>query len=779
MTVFNLLNSDPDSPDSAPPGSPIDRNDQLKHSNWFETQLSLALLIGISSFISFCYIRIRSIVPRSLLKQAHQPIIPPTGFFSWILPTIKTNDQSVLNAAGLDALVLLYFFKLGFYYFLTITILAFIILVPINVHENGTTEGVPPKPSSPTANSTSNFKSIWPPPDLTQNITIYHSSHLFFTYLFSILLLRLLQSFYLKIINLGPIYCLSNQSTRQSLKTIIIENLPRHLRNEEALKDYFEKVLGYQIQSIEILRDINNLIPLLKQRNYALNQLELGYYKLNLNHKRPNYRLSWFHFKKVDWINHWETEFNQLNQLIEKKRNFGKFKPLSIGFICFKNISDAQILCQTLHWPIPDQAIISLAPDSRDVHWENITISTKSRRIRITLVWISMALLYGFWAPPVSFLANLMSYEVLVSWLSPVLVELIERSSIIKALIQNSLPTLAIIGFNAILPSLLDWLCTFQGFKSRSAIEYSLLRKYHLFLLVTVLFIFVAVSTVSLLRDLRDNPGGVVDKLARSLPGARYFFISYLILQSLAILPLQLLSLPNFLFRLIFLRPKTLRQKNYKKMMKLEILSLGTIYPQALLAFNICITYSIIAPLILIFGTIYFGFGYIVYKYKILNVYCRPFESRGEAWPIACHRIGWGLIIFQVFMFGLLSLRQVFLLSTLVLPLVAYTIYNLITLQRVYRRQAKYLSLSMIAEVEADQLQSSSIANQSLIEPEGGSNDGIQETSEEIVPVPLQDIFIGIERIGKRSYGHPAITGILPMPQLDQEQEGPVVGPLV
>lgn len=134
-----------------------------------------------------------------------------------------------------------------------------------------------------------------------------------------------------------------------------------------------------------------------------------------------------------------------------------------------------------------------------------------------------MALLYGFWAPPVSFLANLMSYDVLVSWLSPMLVKMIEKSTVIKALIQNSLPTLAIILFNALLPFLLNCqsfalphhfsahtyaspsplplsllpfghvslslslnlgLCIFQGFESRSTIEYSLMKKYHLFLLV-------------------------------------------------------------------------------------------------------------------------------------------------------------------------------------------------------------------------------------------------------------------------------------------------------
>ncbi|KAH9822129.1 hypothetical protein DFH28DRAFT_947640 [Melampsora americana] len=203
----------------------------------------------------------------------------------------------------------------------------------------------------------------------------------------------------------------------------------------------------------------------------------------------------------------------------------------------------------------------------------------------------------------------------------------------------------------------------------------------------TVLFIFVAVSTFSLLRDLRDNPGGLIDKLASSLPGARNFFISYLTLQSLAILPLQLLQLPT-----LALMPF------YDNQNTLEVMNLGTIYPQALLAFNICIAYSVITPVILIFGCLYFGMGYLVYKYKIINIYCRPYESGGEAWPIACNRIGWGLIIFQVFMLGLLSLRQVFLLSTLVLPLIAYTIWRLFKLDWVYRKHLKFISLSQIRE---------------------------------------------------------------------------------
>ena len=48
------------------------------------------------------------------------------------------------------------------------------------------------------------------------------------------------------------------------------------------------------------------------------------------------------------------------------------------------------------------------------------------------------------------------------------------------------------------------------------------------------------------------------------------------------------------------------------------MINYGAVYPQAILVFVITLLYSVIQPLILIFGAIYFGIGYVVYKYKLL-----------------------------------------------------------------------------------------------------------------------------------------------------------------
>ena len=48
------------------------------------------------------------------------------------------------------------------------------------------------------------------------------------------------------------------------------------------------------------------------------------------------------------------------------------------------------------------------------------------------------------------------------------------------------------------------------------------------------------------------------------------------------------------------------------------MINYGAVYPQSILIFVIVMLYSVIQPLILFFGTLYFGIAYVVYKYKLL-----------------------------------------------------------------------------------------------------------------------------------------------------------------
>jgi hypothetical protein len=88
------------------------------------------------------------------------------------------------------------------------------------------------------------------------------------------------------------------------------------------------------------------------------------------------------------------------------------------------------------------------------------------------------------------------------------------------------------------------------------------------------------------------------------------------------------------------------------------MINYGVVYPQAILVFVMTLLYSVVQPLIVIFGAIYFGVGYVVYKYKLLFVFYKPYESQGQAWGITFTRLIWGVIMFLVFMTGIFALKK-------------------------------------------------------------------------------------------------------------------------
>jgi len=66
-----------------------------------------------------------------------------------------------------------------------------------------------------------------------------------------------------------------------------------------------------------------------------------------------------------------------------------------------------------------------------------------------------MGALFSFWLFPIAALAGLLSYEEIKKAL-PWLGRLIDKNAKIQAIIQNSLPSVAVISLNALLPFILE-----------------------------------------------------------------------------------------------------------------------------------------------------------------------------------------------------------------------------------------------------------------------------------------------------------------------------------
>merc|ERR1712130_913579 len=102
-----------------------------------------------------------------------------------------------------------------------------------------------------------------------------------------------------------------------------------------------------------------------------------------------------------------------------------------------------------------------------------------------------------------------------------------------------------LISINALVPVAMRYSTWFQRIRAYSHIEHSVLAKYYLYLLFSVVFVFLFTNARDMLKELSQSPMHMIDKLAQSLPVARQFSLSYVIFQGLAIQPFQLVLLPS------------------------------------------------------------------------------------------------------------------------------------------------------------------------------------------------------------------------------------------
>ncbi|EJD08522.1 DUF221-domain-containing protein [Fomitiporia mediterranea MF3/22] len=824
INLMDLFLDDPDTP--APPGSPPTRTFE---GPWFRTQLVLSLTIGIVSFFLFSYSRTRwplLFAPRTKLKgfsphEAHAH----SAFFGWILPTIKTSEITILQIVGLDAAVLLNFFKMSFYLFTVMSLLAIAILMPINYKNNigmptdedgdpdwyTALDDDPPK-KPPSQGSGRDWM------DLLNDANSYLSVHLLFTYIFTFLALRFIHKNYARFIRARQLFSLELVHSIAA-RTVMVSDLPNHLRGERALAVYFEN-MDLTVESVSLCREVSTLKELIDRRTDALLKLEKAWtdYLGNPSNvdvydpsnsavpplidieegrssspnrtaplvvphrKRPTIRPSWFR-RKVDALEYLEAQFKEANHAVEQKRKTGKFKASHTAFVTFEKMSSAQIAAQVAHAPQPLQCTTVLAPEPRDIVWDNMTHSTNVTRARELIVLGMMMLIFFFWVFPITALASLLSYEEIKKTM-PWLGRWIDANDQLRAIVQNVLPSVAMISLNALLPFLFEALTYFQGYRARSWIEYSLLKKYFLFLLVNVVFIFLLASTYwQLIRELAESPAKVPERIAQALHQgrARYFFLSYVLLQSLGIMPLQLLNLGIIIPRIILRAFVTRTPRDYAELNAPPMINYGVVYPQAILVFVVTMLYSVIQPTILIFGALYFGIGYLVYKYKLLFVFYKPYESQGQAWPITFTRLIWGIFIFQIFMTGLFLLKKGYVLSFfMALLMLATFVWSLYT-WKLFKPLSKSVNLSSVFEVQRGE-ESAEILRMRAGHPVTWSQSNLNRRryaqNDETLYVapedertdysqpPMANWYNGVLNTGKRRYGHPALNGVLPQPWL-------------
>lgn len=145
--------------------------------------------------------------------------------------------------------------------------------------------------------------------------------------------------------------------------------------------------------------------------------------------------------------------------------------------------------------------------------------------------------------------------------------------------------------------------------------------------------------------------------MAKNLPKASNFYISYFILYGLASSSRYLVNIAG----LLRLWTRRFKDKSPRKMfntyIKLRTLKWGEVYPKFANLGVIAITYSIIAPLILGFATVGMLLIYMAFRYNILYVFDNGIDTKGVSYAQAMQHLTVGVYLSELCLIGLFAIR--------------------------------------------------------------------------------------------------------------------------
>ncbi|KAF9653528.1 DUF221-domain-containing protein [Thelephora ganbajun] len=320
--------------------------------------------------------------------------------------------------------------------------------------------------------------------------------------------------------------------------------------------------------------------------------------------------------KEVSSMTRSSRLFNMSLHEMAKELETQTYPPLNSAFILFNNQMAAHMAAQLLthHEPYRmAKKYIDVAP--QDIVWDNLSMNPYEAQVRTLISYGITAALIILWAFPVAFIGTLSNVPKLCStytwlrWLCGL--------PVVSGIIGGILPPVLLAVLMAVLPIILRILARFEGIPKHTDIELSLMTRYFIFQVIhSFLIVTLSSGIIAALPDLANNLSSVATLLARNLPLASNFFLTFVILQGLTATASGLLTLvPLIIYyvKLIILgsTPRSIFTIKYT----MRNVAWGTLFPTITLLVVICLGYMLISPIINGLACFTFFLFYQVWKY--------------------------------------------------------------------------------------------------------------------------------------------------------------------
>ncbi|CAG8560685.1 1315_t:CDS:2 [Paraglomus occultum] len=465
--------------------------------------------------------------------------------------------------------------------------------------------------------------------------------------------------------------------------------------------------------------------------------------------------------KRVRSIDHYLKEFNHLDRRIAelRARNITEapYRPTSTGFVTFKLHTTAAMAAQSIACSRPHTLTTKMAPEPRDILWDNLTKRFNNQMLRYFVVNLFVWALTIFWLFPIFAILTLTSIDSLSKRIS-ILGPFLEASPLIRTLLQNVLPTVLVSIFMGILPWILMEISKREALTSYSKLEETVLKRYYYFSFFNVFLVFLlGITFLESIFDIINTPTSIIQILAKSLPQGATFFINYVIFNTCTH-GLELLQVGSQIFLHIILTTRFVAStpRMLQRVTSPWNFQFYYYYPMHILVLVITITYSTINPLILCFSLVYYSIAYVIFKHQFAYCYVKRYEAAGKFYRLVFRYTTDGLIIYQLTVLGLIWLRGAIAPGAFLVPSIVGTFYFKYYCHKTFYSRTHYLALDTILDFNEDNSQSQSgnrASSSSQLDYQGNGDRSEKKDPSAIIPSTSQ-----YDKTGSDSRKAPELT---------------------
>ena len=205
---------------------------------------------------------------RHRLPKLVPPPLPVDGYFKWVKVCFFVSDEEIIHRIGYDALIFLRFHRLALRCIVKMSVFSFVVLLPLNFTGSGHANAKDLKGYVGSlfftdflrftmANVSGGSPRLW--------------VHCFAAYLLTAIVVRELLVEYETFNSIRHTYLLSREP---HLRTVMVTNIPRHLRSRAKINSYFRHVYPQAVQQVILCQNVMTLEKLVAQRTNVLSQLE-------------------------------------------------------------------------------------------------------------------------------------------------------------------------------------------------------------------------------------------------------------------------------------------------------------------------------------------------------------------------------------------------------------------------------------------------------------------------------------------------------------------------